>query len=628
MIIKLKELLKEIGYINIDNNIVFNTNENFVVFGSNGIGKTTIYHKLKSDYKNFDYLDYDETKDLFKKNKKKIEIQLGVNKLEELSIQLSQYNDILSIPNRLKQKGISSKVKAKEISSNLAKKYVNKEFSKIEITEQECNQIKPMEKYMKYILTNFDKLKETNDIEDELKLVDKNYLKKALSLISTKIDEKTNICPVCGSSVSDLKAVVNEKIKELSIIKSECLSKFVEEFDLKESNIKSVFEKILDLVNKINENKLIDFYIIDGNTETIKEVNKAVVAKRNTQKEYEQCLKKQEDLFNALIAQKEIYTEYLENNFNASVIFNKEEKLITIVFNRNVETFSTGEINLIMFITKLFGFLGSEKELLVIDDPISSYDLVNQYHIVFHLCKIITNPDKHVIVFTHNPDVINVMNSQNNLAYHYYFFDKVDDRIIMNKLPEDMNKQANVLSISNLIKDESTEKNKYLLLMLERDDESQSDVLSKILHYDNDIITLDARYGKFNGCTNQYFINYIENDTYIKDFEKTNFENLCISKIISLTAIRVWVEYKLQKISCVKLNGLYSNKVNCFFKKNKEIQLEYPKLTREKLMNKKVLLNQNCHIKSQIQPFYYALSVKSDDIKREVEEIKTMFQKI
>lgn len=33
-------------------------------------------------------------------------------------------------------------------------------------------------------------------------------------------------------------------------------------------------------------------------------------------------------------------------------------------------------------------------------------------------------------------------------------------------------------------------------------------------------------------------------------------------------------------------------------------------------MNKKVMLNQNCHVKSQVQPFYYALSIKADDIKK------------
>lgn len=627
MKIKLSELLEGIDYINVNNAIEFDTNKNFVVFGSNGIGKTTIYHQLKNKYKDFDYLDYDETKDIFKKNKKKIEISLGINKLEELLIQITQYNEILSIQSRLKQKNISSKAKAQEVSSNLAKKYASKQFSKIEITEKEYKEIKSIDKYIKFILSNFESLKKTNDLSKELELVDQNYLKKVLSILEPKINEETKVCPVCGSKVLDLKTLINKKIRELSSIKNECLKKFVKEFDMKDSSLKTEFEKIINTVNELDENKLIDYFIIDGSFDTIKTINEAFAAKKRIQDVYEKCLKKQEDLFNSLLVQKEVYTAYLENNFNANVNFNSDKKLITIVFNRNVETFSTGEINLIMFITKLFSFLGSEKQLLVIDDPISSYDLVNQYHIVFHLCKIIMSSNKHVIVFTHNPDVINVINSQNDSAYQYYFFDKVNGQIIMNTLPSNMNKQANVLSISNLIKDISIESNKYLSLMMERDDEDPSDKLSGVLHYDDGIVTLGIESGEYVGCTNQYFINYIENEGYIRDLQDTDFVNLCRSKIILLTAIRIWVEFKLQELSCVKLYGLYANKVNNFFKRNNDIQQNYPNLIKEKLMNKKVMLNQNCHINSQIQPFYYALSVKLDDIKREIEEIKIMFQK-
>lgn len=45
------------------------------------------------------------------------------------------------------------------------------------------------------------------------------------------------------------------------------------------------------------------------------------------------------------------------------------------------------------------------------------------------------------------------------------------------------------------------------------------------------------------------------------------------------------------------------------------------------LINKKVMLNQNCHVNSQVYPFYYALSVKTDDILKEIKEIKHAFEK-
>ena len=630
MKIILSELLKDVEYIDIDNQVKIDTEQNLVIFGSNGIGKTTIYHKLKNEYKDFDYLDYDETKDLFKKNKKKIELSLGINKLQELSIRIDQLKDVLSIQNKLKKKNITSKSKAQEISVNLGKKYGTKEFTKIELTDEEFKEIAKVDKYIEFIISNYSSLKEISDITEELKLVDQNYLKKVLMILEPKVNDETKICPVCNSPVNNLKAIIQEKINTLSKIKNECLIKFMKEYEFKlnDESIQKEFLEILKSIESIKEENIIDYFIIDGNLEMVKAINNAVKEKANLIKEYEECLRKQEELFNSLKEQKEMYTDYLMNNFEANVEFDNDRKTITINFERNVDTFSTGEINLILFITKLFSFLGSEKQLLVIDDPISSYDLVNQYHIVFHLCKIITTNSKHVVIFTHNPDVVNIINSQNASAYKYFFFDKVDGKIIMNSLPEDIKSSANVLFVDNLTKDKTIEANKYLSLMVLRNDEDPSDKLSSVLHYDDSYITLGDDCGDFKGCTNKYFIDYTEDNTYLIDLGNTDFETLCRMKIIALTSIRVWVEYKLQDLSSVRLHGTYSNKVNEFFKENKDIRNSYPRLTKEQLMNKKVMLNQNCHTKSQIKPFYYALSIKVDDVVKEIKEIKSIFEKI
>lgn len=627
MEIILNDLLKDVEYIDIDEQVKIDTEHNYVICGSNGIGKTTIYHELKRQYKDFDYLDYDETKDLFKKNKKKIELTLGINKLEDLSAQIKQYENILSTRSRLKQKGISSKTKAQEISSKLAEKFNEDEFSKIEMTDEEFKDIKKVDKYIRFIVSNYNGLKAIGDISEELKLVDQNYLKKALLLLEPTVNEETKKCPVCGSDVCNLKSIIQEKIDSFSKIKNEYLTKFMKEYEFKLSDeiIQKEFKEVLEAVENMKENNAIDYFIVDGDLEMLKKINDVIEEKNNAKKEYYECLKKQEELFNSLIEQKEMYTDYLKNNFGASVEFDNDKKMITITLVRNVDTFSTGEINLILFITKLFSFLGSEKRLLVIDDPISSYDLVNQYHIVFHLCKIITTESKHVVVFTHNPDVINVINSQNNSAYNYFFFDKVNDQLVMNSLPEYMKTGDNVLFVDNLIKDKSLEANKYLSLMMVRNDEDPHDILSSILHYDDGFVTLGADYGEFQGCTNKYFIDYIDNDIYLNDLKNIEFGNLCRTKIITLTSIRVWIEYKLNEISSVRLHGSYTKKVNEFFKRNNDIHISYPNITKEQLMNKKVMLNQNCHVKSQVQPFYYALSIKVDDIKKEIEELQSIF---
>ena len=145
MEIMLNDLLRDVEFLDIDENAKIDSEKNFIIFGSNGLGKTTIYKNLKNKYPDFDYLDYEETKDLFKKNKSKIEISLGINKLEDLLAQKEQIEKDLSIQTFLKPKHITSKKAAKDISVELEKKYAAKEISKIDL---EVNEFKEKDGYL------------------------------------------------------------------------------------------------------------------------------------------------------------------------------------------------------------------------------------------------------------------------------------------------------------------------------------------------------------------------------------------------------------------------------------------------------------------------------------------------
>lgn len=145
MEIMLNDLLRDVEFLDIDENAKIDSEKNFIIFGSNGLGKTTIYKNLKNKYPDFDYLDYEETKDLFKKNKSKIEISLGINKLENLLAQKEQIEKDLSIQTFLKPKHITSKKAAKDISVELEKKYAAKEISKIDLEVKEFKEIKKID---------------------------------------------------------------------------------------------------------------------------------------------------------------------------------------------------------------------------------------------------------------------------------------------------------------------------------------------------------------------------------------------------------------------------------------------------------------------------------------------------
>ena len=156
-----------------------------------------------------------------------------------------------------------------------------------------------------------------------------------------------------------------------------------------------------------------------------------------------------------------------------------------------------------------------------------------------------------------------------------------------------MKSTGNVLEIDNLIKDTTIEANKYLSLTLKRNDKDPKDTLSSVLHYDNGFVTLGDKANDFKGCSNKFFVDYIELNNYLNHLNTNHFEALSRAKVISLLSIRVWIEYKLATLSAVPLEDTYFKKVDKFFKNNQNVLKGYPNLKRDLLVNKKVMLNVN-----------------------------------
>ena len=62
-----------INYIEFDDDFNIELNQKSkIIFGYNGIGKSSIYKYLKNKYNEYDYLDYEDTKESFLKNKKEV----------------------------------------------------------------------------------------------------------------------------------------------------------------------------------------------------------------------------------------------------------------------------------------------------------------------------------------------------------------------------------------------------------------------------------------------------------------------------------------------------------------------------------------------------------------------------
>lgn len=86
---------------------------------------------------------------------------------------------------------------------------------------------------------------------------------------------------------------------------------------------------------------------------------------------------------------------------------------------------STGEQNFISLAFELLLARRTDKEFVVLDDPISSFDSVYKNKIAFCIIKFLEN--KKQIVLTHNTDLIRLLDVQQNGCFNMYLFNNTEN---------------------------------------------------------------------------------------------------------------------------------------------------------------------------------------------------------
>ncbi len=135
-----KEDFKNIDYINFDDNFNMNLEDKSkIIFGFNGIGKSSIYKYLKGKYQNYDFLDYEDTKESFLKNKKEVVIGARINTITKLKNEIEQLKQSNEVEMMLKKYDYNSQPKSKKVSNVLASIQKAKEIDKITIDKSKID---------------------------------------------------------------------------------------------------------------------------------------------------------------------------------------------------------------------------------------------------------------------------------------------------------------------------------------------------------------------------------------------------------------------------------------------------------------------------------------------------------
>lgn len=621
-----KDDFNNINYINFDDSFNIELDRNSkIIFGYNGIGKSSIYKYLKSKYQEYDYLDYEDTKESFLKNKKEVVIGARIQTITRLKNEIEQLKQSNDVEGILKIYDYNSQTKAKRVSNELANIQKLKEIKEVtlEKTKLECASNILYEEIKKDFFDNYKAIKEIANIKEEMKALKNVYMDQAYQALINSIDDNETTCPACNTKgIHNLKAIFSQKKKIYEESNKSLFGNFKFHNDTdKEKKI----EDLIELANNFDDKEIAELIIYDVDDKRRTNIIENLRQIEEKNKEIENLQEKLQKYYNNIKKEEKDIKFYFENRFDIEELkFDDNENQIIIKFKRNVDTYSEGEIHLIILLFKLYEFKINDSNTLIIDDPLTSYDLINQYKTLFEIVNT-ASTEKKILIFTHNIEMINIINSQDSGTFRYQYIEKYLGRLYLKNI--DFNATGSILSLSNLL---NLDSEKYLRLLIEREKE-ENDEYHKVFHYDNSYTLQDT---DFNGLTNEYFVNFIEN------FNPNTIRNMTFSqntfnKIIYMCAIRVWIEKKFYEVIkedeeiLRKITGKqFSEKVNVLLSKNSDSLLinQYPNMTRTFLMSKKVMLNQNEHYQSQIIPFNYALNISLDELIHEIQEIKERFE--
>lgn len=619
------EDFENINYIKFDDSFNIELDQSSkIIFGYNGIGKSSIYKYLKSKYQEYDYLDYEDTKESFLKNKKEVIIGARIQTITKLKNeieQLKQNNDIEGI---LKRYDYNSQTKARKISDELANIQKEKDIVNISIdkTKLEYASIILYDEIKKDFFDNYMAINEIANLKEEMEALKNVYMNQAYQALINSIDDQETTCPACNTKgIHNLKYIFNQKKKIYEESNKSLFGNFKFRSDVdKEKQI----ESLIELARKSNGKEIAELIICDVDEERRNYIIENLKQIEEKNKEIEKLQEKLQDYYNNIKKEEKDIKRYFENRFDIDELkFDDDDNKIIVKFKRNVDTYSEGEIHLIILLFKLYEFKINDSNILIIDDPLTSYDLINQYKTLFEIVNT-ASAEKRILIFTHNIEMINIINSQDSGTFKYQYIEKYLEKLFLKNV--DINATGSIFSLKNLL---DLDSEKYLKLLIEREKE-ENDEYHKVFHYDNSFTLQDS---KFNGLSNEYFVNLIDNFSS-EEINNNSFSQNTFNKIMYMCAIRVWIEKKFfeaikeDNVIIKKLEGKqFSEKVNVLLPKNSDSVLinKYPNVTRTFLMSKKVMLNQNEHYQSQIIPFNYALNISLDELISEIEDIKNRF---
>lgn len=630
-----------------------------IIWAPNGVGKTSLYRGLQHGQLSFaSFTEFSDARAEFvKESKNTLRIAAHVRQLDELQDRRRKLLDECRFQSNLKDVGLSAKGPIKHAfpthpncktdpSGNL------KAYSD-EAAERLCSVIS--EEEASFFVGNWRDLKSVESLKDDVQSLKVRMLNEVTSQLLKWLDDDTCVCPVCGTKKDQpIAKLINSK--QALLVDKE--NKLVADYAKAVTNnsaeeIQEGLEKLRELTasEDVTEEAVFSFAICGGHSETIQQLKSAKDELAKLDKEIQDLEETKKRFYKNMRRREAEIIDLLQIKFELkpeNISFNDEDEELVVKLPRQLDNFSTGEVDLMVALVNINEFRASDSTVLVLDDPITSFDLSNQYTILFDLISMINeaNSDgscKNVVILTHNTNCINIAESQCPGLFSYFSLDRWDDGLRLNSIKlaksgthrylcQDAIMQAAGGAVSvqyNRTGEISLAlKRAYIDAISLR--ENGRDSLHAVFHYDG-----PSGEAAHNGqqLSNDQLVELIDAEALPSSDGKESFIESCLDKELSLIALRVWVEKQFYVQMGGDLGYLkatsgkpVSAKINYIFPKGGASKWNGSKsVTRSYLMGKKVMLNQASHENAQSIPFEYALGLSAYEIQKTVKDIKAHF---
>lgn len=493
---------------------------------------------------------------------------------------------------------------------------------------------------------SFTKISESDDAVSILKKYD--YLDDCIVCDNTEIQREV----LLSRKINQKEDAINSLSEESKKILEKIISKINDKdpFNIKENlntslktgksenliSIKNEIDNYKDIFNNLINNLFVKSVADKGLIDIYSEYEKLV--KEKPQFEDEDIIFIEKFLNECL--DKKITLERDKDN-NIKLLLGDKELLNSL---RESLLLSNGEQN---FLSLAFELLKAKKvaeSIIVLDDPISSFDSIYKNKIAYAILKILES--KVSIVLTHNTDLIKLLEHQRKNSFNlYYFNNSIDEEngfIYVN--PNEVRILIYIHEFLGLlrdkIQDEIIDEKLFLISILPFmrgycyiiNDVDSKNALTKLMHgYQEESTNITEIYNKL------FSINVIKNNYIIsaKDIASLNIDSISILKndtsypllkktllhTLTYLYLRLNVEKKLvNKFNInTKKYDMLSNIIDKAFppsnKTSDNIQ------NRVFFLSKKTLLNEFNHFEMDMNIFQPAIDITNQSLRKEKEDI-------